>query len=434
MKPLDIVLSEWETRGANNCPDLAGRFLDTSPSVQQAVKRIEDNGLLSLAELRQGLRIEANSHVGRIQLGDLHVTIVPKVSGPALLKLVRYAYGLRRLHLIAESEHLLGQCGFEDLLITQLNAEVRELITRGLLKEYVPTEERLSQPRGRIDFSRVARDGGVITAALPCLHHPRLEDTILNRVLLAGLYLAGQMASVLELRRETRHIACLIDERVTTISLEGDILERAGRQINRLTAAYGPAISIIQMLAAAQGVEWQGTASLAPLSGFLFDMNRFFQALMSRFLRDNLPGYVIKEEYRLRGMMRFNPRFNPKQRKAPTPRPDYVVMRYGQVCSILDAKYRDLWEKPLPREMLYQLVIYAVSQNAQRRSSILYPTANASAKEARIEVSDPVSGTPLGQVSLRPVHLPTITELVTASGTSSKKAREAYARQLAFGA
>jgi 5-methylcytosine-specific restriction enzyme subunit McrC len=433
VKPLDIVISEWETLGANNCPDLAGRFLDATPSVQQAVKRIEDNGLLSLTELRQGLRIESNSHVGRIQLGDLHVTILPKVSGPALLKLVRYAYGLRRLHLIAESEHLLGPCGFEDLLITQLNAEVRELITRGLPKEYVPTKERLSRPRGRIDFSRVARDGGVITAALPCLHHPRLEDTILNRVLLAGLHLAGQMASVLELRREARHIASVIDERVTTISFEGDILEKAGRQINRLTAAYGPAISIIQMLAAAHGVEWQGTASLAPLPGFLFDMNRFFQALVSRFLRDNLPGYFVKEEYRLRGMMRFNPRFNPMQRKAPTPRPDYVVMRHGQVCSVLDAKYRDLWEKPLPREMLYQLVVYAVSQNTQRRSSILYPTANTSAKEARIDVSDPVSGTPVGQVSLRPVHLPTITELVTGSGTSTKKAREAYARQLAFG-
>jgi 5-methylcytosine-specific restriction enzyme subunit McrC len=433
VNPAEIVLSEWETLGASNCPDLAGRFLDDSPVVQNAARQIGESGLLGLTELRQGLQIEANSHVGRIQLGDLRVTILPKVSGPALLQLVRYAYGLRRLHLVTESEHLLGRCGFEDLLITQLNAEVWELITRGLPKAYVPTSERLSRPRGRIDFSRIARDGGVITAALPCLHHPRLEDTLLNRVLLAGLNLAGQMAGMLELRRESRQIAGLIDERVTTISLESATLERAAQQLNRLTAAYGPALSIIQMLAASQGVEWQGRASPTPLPGFLFDMNRFFQALMSRFLHDNLPGYVVKEEHGLRGMMRFNPRFNPMRRKSPTPRPDYVVMRHGRVCSVLDAKYRDLWEKPLPREMLYQLVVYAMSQHATRQSSILYATADASAKEARIDVSDPVTGTPLGQVCLRPVHLSTMTELVTTSGTSMKNARGAYARRLALG-
>ncbi len=434
MKSLEIVLSEWDTLGASNCPDLAGRFLDESPGVQTAVRQIEEKGLLGFTELRQGLQIEANSHVGRVQLGNLHVTILPKVSGPSLLKLVRYAYGLRRLHLVAESEHLLGRCGFEDLLITQLNAEVRELITRGLPRAYVPTSEQLSRPRGRIDFSRIARDGGVITAALPCLHHPRLEDTPLNRVLLAGLNLAGQLASVLELRRESRHLAGLIDEKVTTISLNSDILERALQQLNRLTAAYVPALSIIQILAASHGVEWQGSASPTPLPGFLFDMNRFFQALMSRFLHDNLPGYVVKEEHGLRGMMRFNPRFNPMRRKSPTPRPDYVVMRHGRVSSVLDAKYRDLWEKPLPREMLYQLVVYAMSQHATRQSSILYATADASAREARIDVSDPVTGTPLGQVCLRPVHLATICELVTNRGTNATKDREAYAKRLALGA
>lgn len=433
MKSADIVLSEWESLSASNCSALAGRFLDSSPSVQKVVSRIQEDGLLGLTELRQGLRIQANSHVGRIQLGDLRVTILPKVSGAVLLNLVRYAYGLRRLHLLSQPEHLLGSCGFEDLLIIQLIAEVRELITRGLLKAYVPTQERLSRPRGRIDFSRIARDGGVIAATVPCLHHPRLEDTLLNRILVAGLSLAGQMASVKELRREARQIASLINERITTITLESGVLDRARQQVNRLSSAYGPAVSIIQMLASGHGVEWQGSASAASLPGFLFDMNRFFQALMSRFLHDNLPGFLIKEEHGLRGMMRFNSRFNPMQRKSPTPRPDYVVMQHGQVRSVLDAKYRDLWERPLPREMLYQLVVYAVSQHSQRQSSILFPTADVSAREARIDVSDPVTSAHIGQVCLRPVHLPTVTELVTGKDTGTRMVREAYARRLAFG-
>ncbi len=113
--------------------------------------------------------------------------------------------------------------------------------------------------------------------------------------------------------------------------------------------------------------------------------------------------------------MRYNPQFNPQRRQSPTPRPDYVVTKRGAIRSILDAKYRDLWEKQLPREMLYQLVVYAISHRTQPQSSILYPTTDATAKEARIDVTDPIFGKFLGQVCLRPVHLPTIVELVKRS-------------------
>ena len=204
--------------------------------------------------------------------------------------------------------------------------------------------------------------------------------------------------------------------------------------MNRLTAAYQPALSIIRLLVQAQGVVLEGETNTTPLPGFLFDMNAFFQALVSGFLRDNLPGYSVRDEHRLKGMMRYNPEFNPLRRQSPTPRPDYVVTQQGAVRAILDAKYRDLWEKPLPREMLYQLVVYAISHRTQPQSSILYPTTCAQAKEARIDVSDPIYGGFLGQVCLRPVHLQTMVELVTTPSAQGRRNREHYAKRLAFGA
>src|SRR5262249_22244714 len=157
---------------------------------------LTNSSLLELTELRSGIQIKAFSHVGRVRVGDLHVTILPKIKGISLLRLVRYAFGFRSLNLISDLAHLADQGGFEDLLIVQLNAEVQELLSRGLLRAYVSTTERLSSPRGRIDLTRLALDGGAVTAMLPCVHHPRIEDTVLNRVLLAGLRLAATMASV----------------------------------------------------------------------------------------------------------------------------------------------------------------------------------------------------------------------------------------------
>ena len=425
----EITLTEWD------CADLAGQFLDPSPGTRRVVERLTESNLLGLMELRTGLTVRAFSHVGRIRVGDLNITILPKIKGASLLSLVRYAYGFRRLNLISDTTNLVDQCGFEDLLISQLNAEVQELVSRGLFRSYIATSERLSSPRGRIDLTRLALDGGSITATLPCQHHPRIEDNLLNRVLMAGLLLAGSMASVVDLRRESRKLAALLEEQVSLVRLDGITLDRAIRQMNRLTMAYAPAMSIIRLLVEAQGVVLEGQTTTTTLPGFLFDMNAFFQALMSRFLRENLPGYAVRDEHGLKGMMRYNPKFNPypQRRRSPTPRPDYIVMDQRAICSILDAKYRDLWEKSLPREMLYQLVVYAISLRQCPQSTILYPDAEDRAKQARIDVTDPLYGRELGQVWLRPVSLPKIEKMVTSKTAQARREREAYAQWLAFG-
>jgi 5-methylcytosine-specific restriction enzyme subunit McrC len=390
--------------------------------------------MLSVVELRNGLSVRSTSFVGRVELGSLAVTIVPKITGMRLLTLLRYAYGLRNLDLSSAVDYHAEDAGFVDLLLSQLAAEARELLSRGLCRRYVAVSESLALPKGRVDMQRLAIQGGVTRAALPCVHHPRQEDVLLNRVLLAGVCLGADLATEFGLKRRLRSLAGAIQESVAPVPLSRDLLARAERQLNRLTVAYEPALVLIKMLVASLGIGLEEGPSEVRLRGFLFDMNRFFEALISRFLHEYLSGYEVQDQYQLRDMMSYVDKYNPRDRRAPLPRPDYVIKKAAAVVAILDAKYVDLWEKDLGRDILYQLAIYAMSQKRGVNAVALYPSAAGPRPEARIELRDPVAGVDRAQVILRAVDLAQLEALVSQRKTAAVlRDASRLARELVFG-
>ena len=203
--------------------------------------------------------------------------------------------------------------------------------------------------------------------------------------------------------------------------------------MDRTTRAYEPTISLIRILHEGGGLSLEDGEIGPSLPGFFFDMNRFFQALLTRFLAENLPDHDVRSEHRLTGLFAYLPGWNPFGRQPPTPRPDLVVIQGSKTVAILDAKYRDLWENSLPRDMLYQLAIYAMSHEGGV-STILYPTAHPQATEARIEVRDPLHGGRRAAIALRPVVLDRLEGLVTARPTAAiLRERRAFAQTMVFG-
>lgn len=154
---------------------------------------------------------------------------------------------------------------------------------------------------------------------------------------------------------------------------------------------------------------------------------------MSRFLKENLGGYTVKDEFSMNEMMSYLHGYNPKNRRSPSPRPDFVVFVENRNVAVLDAKYRDLWEHDLPRDMLYQLSIYALGRPDGNEAIILYPTTDLLARDAVIQVKDPVTGREQGRVILRPVDMNRIENLVSDNNLSRQRARASYAKKLVFG-
>jgi 5-methylcytosine-specific restriction enzyme subunit McrC len=408
---IDVQLVEWDRKGPAQNRRLEGTSLLNDASAQRLADQLRSQ--VDIREGYQGLQIETTSFVGRIDLGPLRIAIQPKLSGMPLARLVRYAYGLRDVQTVEETRTPTIRYGLHDLLILMLIAEVEELLQRGLARQYISLSEKLESPRGRILIDEVVRQGGLTDARLPCQHFERHVNWHLNQVLRAGLAVAAGMTEDRDLRWRAHRLAAKFGDVKHIEKLDIDDIDRAERSLTRLTEANASALTIIRLLQNMRGLAFEPVEELSRMPGFLFDMNYFFQRLLSRFLRENLTGQRIADERAISKMFVYAPDANPQRRVSPKPRPDYALLRADKLCAFLDAKYRDVWDNGLPAEWLYQLSTYALASPSQV-SVLLYASMAPGGREERVEIHRPIqfSGEGLGSVIVRPVSLRYLGELL----------------------
>lgn len=427
-----LGIKEWSSATPGLCPELQGSSFKGHPEAREIATQLNDSQILHVRETLRGLEFEATSWVGRLALGPVTLTIQPKIDFRSLEVLIRYAYDLSDLRILSsDTVHELFEQSLQDLLVAQLEREASHLIFRGLSRHYVPTGATLSSPRGRIDFAAIARHGGVRQAALPCKYYPRTENWSLNQLLRAGLRMAASLTNDLPLSRRIHRLDSLIPDEVEDIRLSLSSIRDSERLITRLTEHYRPAIRIIELLFRGQGVTLHDAQAEVRLPGFLFDMNAFWQRLLEQFLSEHIREATVRSQASLNDALRYQPNANPLRRKNPPLRPDFLVIQKNHVVAVLDAKYKDLWEKSPDASWLYQMAVYGSAFREKAEAVMLYPSTVEGAKDQRLEIRNPATGRLFGVVVMRAVN---VSRLVSIIRTNDKRMGQKLTDELVFGA
>lgn len=311
------------------------RFLEVSPG--------SATGLYNL----RGTNI-----VGTASIAGVQVNVLPKAGVGKTAQMLAYSLGLARF--LRESAAFTDAQTLPALLVPAFLSRTAEVLSEGLVEDYVPVVETGTGPRGRLNFQSLARLG--LPSPVEYCYDDFVADTAFNQLLLRALHAVGDMAGVPpDFHSRARNLL----GGFTDVSFIHWPSLHHGEELPERIAHYQEAMTLATLILEGAGVE--PMTSRRSARGLLFDMNRVFEDFVTAMVRRTVPrGLSVDAQGATHPMyLDVHRRYRLK--------PDFAVWD-GFRCRIVgDVKYKTLNTQNGPRRPdLYQMVNYAAAAGADR--------------------------------------------------------------------
>lgn len=309
-----IVLHEWSTERLRLDDDVARRLGET-PWASVGI------------DAEPGWwKVSTRQWVGGFTLGDLRIIVRPKIKPENLFFLLEV--GLPSEAWQAEAIDYATNDELLPALVSFFARTAETTLARGLFHHYRHEEDDLLALRGRIDFVRQFRRGGVLVP-MACSWDDFTADVDENRCLTAAIRLALRVPDVPhdDRRRLRRLLAALDGVAEPTVTTALDRLDRI--QYSRLNEHYRPALALARLILA--NCTLQDRHGDTAASSFMLDMNELFELFVTSRLQRALRG-------RLDVAAHLRPYLDIGQRVQI--RPDLTLRRRGEAVGVADLKYK----------------------------------------------------------------------------------------------
>ena len=322
-----------------------------SAAERDALRQVAPSVAVEPAAGREGeYHLTPGSTVGAVEIGDLSVSIRPKLEIARVLFLAGYAeevdvrkqerFGFREAPTLIEA------------LAPALAAAARRAFAGGLLHGYRVEEEALLTVRGRIRVDDQIRRRFGVAVPVEVRYDEFTDDVTANRLVKAAAVRLGRM----RLRSpRSRRALRWVGGRLENVSLvEYPPTAVPDVTFDRLNERYREAVALARLVLRHSSFE-TGRGSLRA-AGFLMDMNQVFEDFVTRALREALgvPARVLRSGAQVGGLW-----FDEARRIRLKPDLSWWDRR-GECAFVGDVKYKRA-AAGAPNADLYQLLAYATA-------------------------------------------------------------------------
>ena len=296
-------------------------------------------------------RLTPGSTVGALELGDLAVSIRPKLEVSRVLFLASYAMGAFKLQdepfAFEDKETLV------EALAPALVAAARRAFGRGLLHGYRTEEQALHTVRGRIMVAEQVRRRFDIPLPVEVRYDDFTDDILPNRLVRAAASVLGAMhIEAADAREGLRWM----DATLGNVSLlRFSPLDVPAVAFNRLNEHYREVVELSRLILRYRAIEMDRGGLRA--NAFLMDMTEVFQGFVTRALRESLgvSDRTLRSDKNLPRTLWLDKGSRVRLR------PDLSWWDRSTCTFVGDAKYKRVQDKRVPNADLYQMLAYATA-------------------------------------------------------------------------
>ena len=289
------------------------------------------------------------STIGALEIGDLSVSIEPKLPIGRVLYLAAYAMGV---DFREERFDYKRQPTLVEALVPALTRAARRAFARGLLHGYRTEEDALHTVRGRIRVADQIRRRFGVPLPVEVRYDDFTDDVLANRLVKA----AADRLSKLRIRSpRSRLDLAWVAATLDNVSLVDFPMKAVPEvQFDRLNEHYREVVTLARLILRHTSIE-TGRGKVRA-NGFLMDMNVVFQEFVTRALREelNLSESTFPSDKRL-------PPLHLDDNRRVRLKPD-LSWWDGLTCTFVgDAKYKRVQHAQVPNADLYQLLAYTTA-------------------------------------------------------------------------
>lgn len=291
------------------------------------------------------------STIGALEIGNLLVSIRPKLDISRVLFLASYALGAFKLREM-ERFNFKDAPSLVEALALVLASTARRAFASGLLHGYRTEEEAMHTVRGRVRITEQIRRRFGIPLPLEVRYDEFTDDITANRLVKAAAARLGQMRVRLPRSRSGLRWVSTRLENVSLVEFPKNAVPEV--TFDRLNGHYREVVALARLILRHTSFETGRGGNRAP--GFLMDMNVVFQGFVTQALREALG--VSERTFRADNHI---PHVTLDEAGRVLLKPD-LSWWDGTTCTFVgDAKYKRINDGRVPNADLYQLLAYTTA-------------------------------------------------------------------------